>query len=208
MKNHELKTLLEIKDNPSTDQRSLSQKLNISLGLTNAIIKNLIRRGWVKANKISGRKLLYLLTPKGIAQVSHLVYERFKETQQFYQDAKNILTEKLIQLHNEGKREAIIYGIHQHTEITYLAVLNSPLKLAYFSIINNDLSKNSLLGHQVFTVSEFLKNYSLNPSSSPEQLIILTTGDSTHLIQELKKYKNISKAIKIIDVENILKDMK
>jgi len=208
MKNHELKTLLEIKDNPSTDQRSLSQKLNISLGLTNAIIKNLIRRGWVKANKISGRKLLYLITPKGIAQVSHLVYERFKETQQFYQDAKNILTEKLIQLHNEGKREAIIYGIHQHTEITYLAVLNSPLKLAYFSIINNDLSKNSLLGHQVFTVSEFLKNYSLNPSSSPEQLIILTTGDSTHLIQELKKYKNISKAIKIIDVENILKDMK
>ena len=104
MEKHELKTLLEIKENPSTNQRSLSRKLNISLGLTNAILKNLIHRGWIKANKLSGRKLLYLITPEGISRASHLVYERFRETQHYYQNAKNVLTANFIKLYNDGKR--------------------------------------------------------------------------------------------------------
>jgi DNA-binding MarR family transcriptional regulator len=65
MPKNELNTLLELKDDPSQTQRSLSRKLNISLGLTNAILQNLIHRGWVKAQKMTGRKILYLITPKG-----------------------------------------------------------------------------------------------------------------------------------------------
>ena len=72
-----LDTLLELKENPSLSQRSLSRKLNISLGLTNAIIKNLIHRGLIKAKKDTGRKLLYIITPKGMANVSRLMYSRF-----------------------------------------------------------------------------------------------------------------------------------
>ena len=56
MSQHELNTLLELKQNPSLSQRSLSRKLNISLGLTNSILKNLISRGWIKAKKDTGRK--------------------------------------------------------------------------------------------------------------------------------------------------------
>ena len=77
MPKHELNTLLEIKQNPSLSQRSLSLKLNIFLGLTNAIIKNLIHRGWLKVKKDTGRKLLYIITPEGMANVSHLLYNRF-----------------------------------------------------------------------------------------------------------------------------------
>ena len=208
MEKHELKTLLEIKENPSTNQRSLSRKLNISLGLTNALLKNLIHRGWIKAKKLSGRKLLYLITPEGISRAGHLAYERFRETQRYYQDAKNILTANFIKLYSEGKREAIIYGIHQLTEITYLALLNSPLKLSYFSIINDDLSKKIFLGHQIFTISDFLNKYSQKLSPSPEKVVIFSTNNSENLLREIKKYGSIYKNIKIIDVESILKDVK
>ena len=208
MEKHELKTLLEIKENPSTNQRSLSRKLNISLGLTNAILKNLIHRGWIKVNKLSGRKLLYLITPGGISRASHLAYERFLETQHFYQHAKNILTANFVKLYNNGKREAIIYGINQLTEITYLALLNSPLKLSYFSIINDDLSKKIFLGHQIFTISDFLNKYSLKPFPSPEKIVIFSTNNSDNLLQEIKKYESICKNIEIVDIENILKDAK
>lgn len=208
MKKHELKTLLEIKENPSTNQRSLSRKLNISLGLTNAILKNLIHRGWIKANKLTGRKLLYLITPEGISRASHLVYERFRETQHYYQHAKNVLTANFIKLYNDGKREAIIYGIHQLTEITYLALLNSPLKLSYFSIINDDLSKKVFLGYQIFTISDFLNKYSKKPSPSPEKIVIFSTDKSDNLFREIKKYESIYRNIKIVDIENILKDVK
>jgi DNA-binding MarR family transcriptional regulator len=68
MSKPELDTLLELKNNPSLTQRSLAHRLNISLGLTNAILQNLMHRGWIKAKKMTGRKILYLITPPGYGQ--------------------------------------------------------------------------------------------------------------------------------------------
>jgi len=93
-----LDTLLEIKENPSTNQRNLARKLNISLGLTNAILKNLIVRGWIKAKKDTGRKLLYIITPKGMANVSSLMYKRFQETFHYYHYTRDLISTYLMKL--------------------------------------------------------------------------------------------------------------
>ena len=92
MPKSELDTLMEIKNNPSTTQRLLSRKLNISLGLTNSILQNLIHRGWIKVQKMTGRKILYLITPEGMANVSRLMYSRFQETLHYYHYTKDLLT--------------------------------------------------------------------------------------------------------------------
>ena len=92
MQKNELNTLLELKQNPSLTQRSLARKLKLSLGLTNSILKNLISRGWIKAKKDTGRKLLYLITPQGMANVSRLMYTRFQETLHYYHYTKDLLT--------------------------------------------------------------------------------------------------------------------
>mgnify|MGYP000256368606 FL=1 len=93
-----LDTLLELKENPSLSQRSLAHKLNISLGLTNSILKNLINRGWLKAKKDTGRKLLYIITPQGMTNVSRLMYSRFQETLHYYHYTKDLLTAYLMKL--------------------------------------------------------------------------------------------------------------
>ena len=205
MSKPELDTLLELKQNPSLTQRSLAHRLNISLGLTNAILKNLILRGWMKAQKLTGRKFIYLITPDGIAQATHLAYIRFQETQNYYHNIKNRLSGKFTKFYNEGKQEAIIYGVNQLSEITFLALLDSPLKLCYFSIINDDLSKKRFLGYQVFSISDFIKKYSQNPFPPPEKLVILATTKTEKLNQKIKEYKNIYKNINIVNVKNILK---
>ncbi len=205
MSQHELKTLLEIKDDPSLSQRSLAHKLNISLGLTNAILQNLIHRGWIKAKKLTGRKILYLITPQGIARATNLVYGRFRETQNYYQYTKELLTSYFTDLYNQGKRSAIIYGTNQLAEITYLSLLDSPLKL--HSILSDDPSpsKKKFLGHQVLTLSEFTQKYSQEITS--ENLILLSTVNQENETSSnnIKKYKNILKNVKIIDIESILK---
>jgi len=207
MSQHELKTLLEIKDDPSLSQRSLSHRLNISLGLTNAILQNLIHRGWVKAQKMTGRKILYLITPQGIARATNLAYERFRETQHYYQYTKELLTSYLTNLYNQGKRRAVIYGTNQLAEITYLSLLDSPLKL--YAIITDELSssKKKFLGHEVLNLSDFIEKYSQQLSEkSQEELVIISTVNPDKLQQEIKKYKNIQKYIKIINIESILKN--
>src|SRR5665648_1297323 len=104
MPKSELDTLMEIKNNPSTSQRLLSRKLNIYLDLTNSILQNLIYRGWIKVQKMTGRKILYLITPEGMANVSRLMYTRFQETLHYYHYTKDLLTAYLIKLYQQGEK--------------------------------------------------------------------------------------------------------
>ena len=217
-----LDTLLELKDNPSLSQRSLAHRLNISLGFTNAILQNVIYRGWIKAQKMTGRKILYLITPQGMARAANLVYDRFRETQNYYQYTKELLTSYLTDLYTKGKRKAAIYGTSQLAEITYLSLLDSPLQL--YSIITDDpsSSKKKFLGHEVLILSDFAQK--ISKISNLKNLIVLSTvgheeyeeekghkgegEDKTLSLEtEIKKYKNIKDNLKIVNLESILKNL-
>jgi DNA-binding MarR family transcriptional regulator len=205
MSQHELNTLLELKENPNLSQRSLARKLNISLGLTNSILKNLISLGWIKAKKDTGRKLLYIITPQGMANVSRLIYTRFQETLHYYHYTKDLLTAYLIKLYQQGEKTVNIYGTGQPAEITYYAGISTPLKLD--AIISDDPSKEKLLGHQTICIENFLSQYSNHNNLSSKKIIILSTNNLEKLTKEINKYKNIPKNIKIINIENILKKL-
>jgi len=204
MPKSELNALLELKENPSLSQRLLSRKLNISLGLTNSILQNLIHRGWIKVQKMTGRKILYLITPEGMANVSRLMYNRFQETLHYYHYTKDLLTAYLMKLYQQGEKTINIYGTGQLAEITYYAGIDTSLKLN--AIIADDPSKKIFLGHEVLTLSDFIEKYSQQLSEkSQKELLIISTVNPDKLQQEIKKHKNISKNIKIIDIETILK---
>jgi len=208
MPKHELNTLLELKQNPSLSQRSLSHRLNISLGLTNSILQNLIHRGWIKAQKMTGRKILYLITPEGMANVSRLMYNRFQETLHYYHYTRDLLTAYLMKLYQQGVKTINIYGTGQLAEITYYAGIGTPIKLN--TIISDDPSpsKKKFLGHEVLTLSDFIEKYSQQLSEkSQKELVIISTVNPGKLQQKIKKHKNIQKNIKIIDIENILKNL-
>ncbi len=221
-KSKHLDTLLELKENPSLSQRSLAHKLKISLGLTNSILQNLIHRGLIKAQKMIGRKILYLITPKGMVQATNFIYDRVRETQYYYQYTKDLLTTHFANLYDKGVRKAAIYGTGQLAEITYLSLLDSPLKL--HSILTDDpaSSKKKFLGHEILTLSDFAQK--ISETSAPENLIILSTvsqekgekgkehkhkeegkDKTVSLETEIKKYENLPKKIQIINLESILK---
>ncbi len=201
----QLSALLELKNNPSLSQRSLSRNLNISLGLTNSILQNLIQRGLIKAQKMTGRKILYLVTPQGMANVSRLMYTRFQETLHYYHYTKDLLTAYLIKLYQQGEEAINIYGTGQLAEITYYAGISTPLKLN--DIISDDPSKEKFLGHEVLTLSDFIEKYSKALSEkSQKKLVIISTVNPDKLQQEIKKHKNIKDNLKIINLEDILKN--
>ncbi len=201
-----LDTLLEIKENPSLSQRSLAHRLNISLGLTNSILQNLIHRGLIKVQKMTGRKILYLITPEGMANVSRLMYSRFQETLHYYHFTKDLLTAYLMKLYQQGEETINIYGTGQLAEITYYAGISTPLRLN--AIITDDPSKKIFLGHGVLSLSDFIEKYSKALSEkSQKKLIIISTVNPDKLQQEIKKHKSIKDNLKIINLEDILKNL-
>ena len=73
----------ELEANPNTTQRDLSTRLNISLGKTNYLLRELILKGFIKAKNFTGnpgklRKIHYLLTEKGLQEKFRLLQHFLK----------------------------------------------------------------------------------------------------------------------------------
>lgn len=59
--------LIEVIEDRTT-QRHLAQATGFSLGMTNLLIKRLVKKGLIKVVSMNGRTLSYILTPTGFAE--------------------------------------------------------------------------------------------------------------------------------------------
>ena len=122
--------LLEALEAQSTiTQRILATRLGIALGLTNLYLKRLIRKGYVKCVTVAPNRLVYLLTPRGVARKARLTYEFMKYSLDFYRDARRHLRRSLAGAVAQGKRVAI-FGTGDAAELVYLLIKDIGLDLA------------------------------------------------------------------------------
>ncbi len=105
MNEAEFKTLRELSESGTISQRDLSKKVGLSLGSVNFILKELIKRGYVKAQRFKNSHnkaaYIYVLTPDGINA-------RIKQTQYFLQ-VKMEEYEKLKHEIDELQKESTIW---------------------------------------------------------------------------------------------------
>jgi len=87
------RVLRAIEENPKISQRALAEKLGISLGRTNFIIKSLVTIGHIKLKNFekNPNKLgyIYLLTPRGVIEKSNLTAQFLKNKIREYELLKN-----------------------------------------------------------------------------------------------------------------------
>jgi EPS-associated MarR family transcriptional regulator len=95
-KEEALDIIRELEENPFVNQRSLSEKLNMSLGKTNYMLKALAQKGFIKiANftkvpqKNKRKAVKYLLTQDGIQQKIALTYHFLKLKEREYERLKS-----------------------------------------------------------------------------------------------------------------------
>ncbi|MBN1824467.1 MAG: winged helix-turn-helix transcriptional regulator [Endomicrobiales bacterium] len=114
----EFAVIREIHNNHLPDQRTIATRTGISLGLTNLIIKKLIKKGYVKAKQLNQKKIQYLLTPKGFS-------EKAKKSYNFTVKTINMLTSirKAIQkLISEYTRKGFdVFELSGGGEMMYIA---------------------------------------------------------------------------------------
>jgi len=87
-----LHVLREIEKNPQITQRDLAQKLEISLGKINFLIRSLIDKGAIEIKNFKNSKsklaYMYLLTPAGIKIKIQLTHKFFLWKTQEYEKLK------------------------------------------------------------------------------------------------------------------------
>ena len=77
---HELEILNSIHLNEDATQRELSEKVGLSLGAINLIIKRLTKKGFIKVVHLSSHSIKYFLTPEGIANKLERTYQYIART--------------------------------------------------------------------------------------------------------------------------------
>jgi EPS-associated MarR family transcriptional regulator len=105
MNEAQFKTLRELSAEGTVSQRDLSRKIGLSLGSVNYIMKELIKRGYVKAQRFKNSQnkaaYIYILTPEGINA-------RVKQTQYFLQ-VKMEEYDRLQKEIDELQRESVMH---------------------------------------------------------------------------------------------------
>ncbi len=149
----ELSLLQELEKNPIVSQRELSNKFGIALGLTNACLKRMVRRGWIQIRGLNHHKIGYFLTPNGFAEKSKLTLHLISWTIQHYSTLKSIIGEKLLEMQNKGVERIVFYGVSDEMEIAYVTLQGLNLKL--IGIVEDDekLYPRIVLGFKVEPVS-------------------------------------------------------
>ena len=146
----DLQLLEALEQESSITQRTLAVRLGIALGLTNLYLKRLIRKGYVKCVTVSPNRLIYSLTPKGMARKARLTYEFMKYSLDFYRDARQHLRRNLVQAVAERKRVAI-YGTGDAAELVFLLIRDMGLELVAVFGAEHD---GHFLGHPVQTIAD------------------------------------------------------
>jgi DNA-binding MarR family transcriptional regulator len=124
----DLQLLEELEQNATITQRTLATRLGMALGLTNLYLKRLIRKGYVKCVTVAPNRLVYSLTPRGVARKARLTYEFMKYSLDFYRDARQHLRRSLVQAVAQRQRMAI-YGTGDAAELVFLLIRDMGLEL-------------------------------------------------------------------------------
>ena len=124
----DLQLLEALEQEATITQRTLASRLGMALGLTNLYLKRLIRKGYVKCVTVSPNRLVYSLTPRGVARKARLTYEFMKYSLDFYRDARQHLRRSLSVAVARQKTVAI-FGTGDAAELVFLLVRDMGLEL-------------------------------------------------------------------------------
>jgi len=163
-----LRLLEEIENNQLPSQRYLASRLNVSLGLTNAFIKRLTKKGYFKIKTIRKNRIKYILTPKGAAEKTRLTYKYIQYSFRFYKRARVKFQKLYRKLNKQDVHRIVFYGSNEVAEIAYVFLQTTDIELVavvdekkagerFFNFITIDPNKLPALPFDNVLITE-LKN--------------------------------------------------
>ncbi len=135
---HERRILAQLESSRPVTQRSLSSDLGIALGLTNLLMRRLVKKGWVRITHVSPRRIRYLITPAGIAAKARLTRRYFLSSLNFYRECREHISERFIVLSAEletldgdsgAADQVVFYGAGEVAEVAYVCLQETRLQL-------------------------------------------------------------------------------
>ena len=147
-----LKILDEISRESLITQRTLSGRLDIALGLVNAYVKRLAKKGYIKISKGPMNRVKYALTPKGFAHRVDLTYHYMQSSITYFRDARTRIDNVYREMIDSGAKNILIWGDGELAELSYISMRGLPVNL--IGVIDCDKKDKGFFGHDIYSFDD------------------------------------------------------
>ena len=94
----------------ASNQRDLSRKMDVSLGMVNMLIRGLITKGYIRTSKVKPKRIGYMITPKGFKEKMNQSVTYTLRTINSISTIKNRIQALIEDLYEKGERHFLILG--------------------------------------------------------------------------------------------------
>jgi DNA-binding MarR family transcriptional regulator len=172
-----LRILDELSRESHITQRTLSDRLGIALGLVNAYIKRLTKKGYIKVTTIPKNRVKYILTPKGFAEKIRLTYEYMHYSINYFKEIRQRIDNVYRQMIASGARDILIWSDGEVAELSYISMRGLPLNLV--GVVDSKRIDRGFFGYNVYSFEDL--------SSLDYDAILVTSFDE----KERQKIKSL-----------------
>lgn len=125
-----------IGSNLDINQRELSSRLSLSLGMTNVLIRRMVAKGYIRISQLNHRKVKYLLTPKGFAEKVNKTIKYTLKTIHSMNLIKDVLKGIIDRYYKAGQRDFWMIGQADIVALIVMILREDDFKEAKFHLIN------------------------------------------------------------------------
>jgi len=176
----DLRLLEELERNPVISQRELSHKFNIALGVTNACLRRMVRKGLIRIRDLNPRKIGYYLTPKGVIEKGRLTLNLISFRVQHYAELKKIIAASFLEMQNRGLKRLVFYGISDEMEVAYITLQGVNLKLVGILEDDDKFTARIIFGYELEPVSRIQE-------LKPDAILITSLTESNEKRERIKE---------------------
>ncbi len=119
---HEFELINIIGADLGANQRDLSKQLDISLGMTNLLVRRLVAKGYIRLRQLNKKKTQYILTPKGFTEKYHKSVRYTLKTIRSIGLIRNQLNIIIQRLYAQGERVFFILGSSDLAELVEMSL--------------------------------------------------------------------------------------
>ncbi|WP_421782393.1 hypothetical protein [Kiloniella litopenaei] len=140
----DIEFLQSLEEGEVISQMTLSKRIGVSIGFTNALLKRAIHKGYVKAKSAPYKRYAYYLTPRGFSEKSRLVVEYLDTSLYFFKNTRNQYAEIFERAANKGQKKIILLGAGELTEIAIMAAWDTQIEL---TVVVDEKTSREKVGH-------------------------------------------------------------
>ena len=136
-------------------QRVLADRLGIALGLVNAYLKRLYKKGHIKLKTLPRNRIKYIITPKGLAEKARLTYDYMHRSINYFRDIRQKIENTYAIMLTSGVKDVLLWGDGEIAELCYISSRGLPLKIV--GVVSDKRIENGFFGYHIYSI-ECLKD--------------------------------------------------